>query len=324
MPIDPALAPYIPKTLYNPDGGLKVSDSDAAKVAEGVRAQVQDMPEAQAHVFMALMNSTDASQLAPNGHVPDDLDQTLQNLAGVVSGFLAMTVSGNTMDFLARAMIEQYGQQRHEAVVDRQEMRQAAQAELMTSAGKLDEEADKIQTSALTSLIVGVVSAGIQIGMTVGGSMAKIASLKGEMSAMKEFNGAESRFAGLSKDLKAGNEFAADFMKQEKQIMNDAKLAMKQAEVLGTKGGLATGVGSAIGKAGELGANYASSMGQADAKRAEADGKRADALAQGLEAQADLKKAVQEALDDMIKQIIAFVKDQQDAKSERMQAFTRV
>ena len=63
---------------------------------------------------------------------------------------------------------------------------------------------------------------------------------------------------------------------------------------------------------------------QAQAKRQEAQGSRDAARAQFEEQVAERRKAMEDALNDMIKQIIAFLKDLQDAKVDGMRAMTRV
>ncbi|WP_298958089.1 hypothetical protein [uncultured Methylobacterium sp.] len=91
--------------------------------------------------------------------------------------------------------------------------------------------------------------------------------------------------------------------------------------------GISQGVGTVAGTFGGLGqgmSGYHSTSAQATAKEQEAQGAIAAAMAQDKQATADFKKEAQQALDDMVRSIINFLKELSDAKAQQMQALTRV
>ncbi|RVU14211.1 hypothetical protein [Methylobacterium oryzihabitans] len=91
--------------------------------------------------------------------------------------------------------------------------------------------------------------------------------------------------------------------------------------------GIAQGVGTIGSTFGQLGpgvSGYQSTDAQATAKGQEAQGAIDAAMAQEKQATADVKKEAQQALDEMVRSIINFLKELSDAKAQQMQSLTRV
>ena len=266
----------------------------------------------------------------PPGEVSSGQSAQLENL-------LSASISGDTATFLARAMIKLYGEQRHENVLSRMQDGLSAQQQLMGAATQLDAQADKMQSAALTSLITTVVSSAITIGTSGASALGKtkaigqeIKAMKSEMKASKELD----NLSALQKEVKTADKagagtpgLGADLKRVEGDLNHEimsAKAAFKQAEKSQVKYGLVGQVGEGVAKSISAGGDFNSKMTESENKHSEADVKRMEAEAQYFQTQGDLAKGRAEALDDMIKQILTFVRDQQDAKAERMQAFTRV
>jgi hypothetical protein len=70
--------------------------------------------------------------------------------------------------------------------------------------------------------------------------------------------------------------------------------------------------------------NVASTWAQADAKNIEAEGSIDAAEAQEAQAAADIKKEIQQGLDDLIKAIINFLKELKEAQVNQMQSLTKL
>lgn len=277
-------------------------------------------------------------ELTPKGDA-STTGNTSEDQADRLQSIVSSSVSGDTATYLARTMMKFYSEQRHDAVLDRQTLGLAAQAELMNSAAQLDHEADKMKSAAIVSLVTTCVASAITIAtsgvslLMKGFSIGKeIKALKGEMGAMKDLGRAEESLANI-KDVKemgkVSQATAGDEGLAAKQVMNaksnlksfevQAKTAEKWAAVAGSIGQ----IGDAAGKTIAAGGEFNSKMTDSEIKHLEADAKRMDAIAEGFRTQADAKKAIIDALDDMIHQLLSFVKDMSDAKADRMRSIVR-
>ena len=262
-----------PGTSGAQNAGTTTATPDAA---QGIGGDYKDVPGAG--------NGFGSGGHASNGLTPGGGAASTGDTKAIEATLARIESSaGNALDFLARAMVEQEGKQRNEAMQDRTNMRMMAKTSLEAAAGELNKQAATMEQAAIVSLVVSCVSAAITVGAAaVGGG----------------FN-----IAGAKETEGQGGNFVSKFS--------------KIGEMIGR-------AGDGVTKAGEAGSNFASTSGKIDQTKSEANQKLDEADAQQYDAQADMKKSMQDSLDDMVKQIITFIKDQQDSKSERMAAFTKV
>ncbi len=328
--ISETLRPYVPASLFQADGTtLKpgISDAQAKEVAKGVQARAESLPPAEAKMFLSMVNNAD---LAPGGRIPADIDKALETFSATASRISSLSISSGALDFLARAMIEQSAEQRKNALNDRLAAREQAKGELLSQAGKMREEADKLSSSALTSMIVSVVMASVSIAagaISVGASVA--GAFKGVSAAKDAVAKTETAAGAAAKAGDAAPKFVDGSGKFVKSLESMGKLAEVSAADKGVKlmGALGSISGTISQSANQLGGSvsgFVSTTGQADAKRIEADGQVDAAQAQEQQAIGDVRKEQQQALDQMVQSIIQFLKDLKDAKAEQMRAFTRV
>jgi hypothetical protein len=83
-------------------------------------------------------------------------------------------------------------------------------------------------------------------------------------------------------------------------------------------------IGAGAGQGINAGGTSTDSKAQAEAKKLEAQGSRDAAEAQEAQQTADSKKQMEEALNDMIKQIINFLKEMREAEVDAMRSLTKV
>ena len=170
------------------------------------------------------------------------------------------------------------------------------------------------------------------------------ASVNGVHFVALEDEGGEAALAAmLRQQLDAGCEMI--LLAGETAIMDRADIAPRAVESSGMKIGevqTALDASQTVGKgaqnlaklgdmtsqtAGQLGqgmTRYNEASTEAASKVKDAEGQEAAASAQEKQAQGDLRKESQEALDQMVKSIIQFLKDLQEAKADQMRALTRV
>lgn len=254
-----------------------------------------------------------------------------------LESIMSSAVSGDTATYLARAMLKFYSEQRHDAVLDRQMLGLEAQGAMMASAAQIDKEADKLQTAAVVSLVTTCVASSITIAASATSAVMKgislgkeVKAMTSEMAATKEL-GAEKGLLANVKDFKAiegDPTLLEDLSTAEGSAENRvagaeskviaAKMQGKEAEKLANIGGAIGQIGDASGKVIASAGDFNAKMTDADVKHMEAGSKRLDALAENFRTQADAKKAIVDALDDMIHQVLSFVKDMADAKADRM------
>lgn len=298
------LRTYLPSSLFQADGTTLKPGVDADKaieVAQGIQAKADAMPPAEAAIFLAMV---DAADLAPGGQIPADIEGAIEAFATAASLVSTLAISSNALDFLARVMIEQAGEQRKSALQDRLSAREIAKGELLNQAGKMDEEADKLSSSAKTAMIVSVVMSSIAVVGAVAGAFAS------GFSAVKQAGALKSALAGGESMATVGSNLGA--------------MAGKASSIASSVGGAASSVAQSSNQIGQGLSGYYSTMGQADAKHLEAEGQRSAAEAQETQAEGDIAKEQQQALDQMVQSIIQFLKDLKEAKAQQMQVLTRV
>ena len=317
---------------YGADG------ADKAAKASGLAGTDQSHSSGRGHLDLSaatlpsltdFINNIQADVLGQPTEVSNGQAEQLENI-------LSASIAGDTASFLARAMIKLYGQQRHENVLERMQDGLSAQQQLMSAADQLDAEADKMQSAAIVSLVTSVVSAAITIGTSAAGAIGGIKSIKNQMSAMRSEMQATKQLGeieALDKDVESAEKLGTvtpglrgDIQRQKNDFtdqVSQAQYARKAGELNQTKFALIGQIGDSTAKLVSAAGEFNSKLSDSDIKHMEADVKRFEAEAQFYQTQGDLAKSRAEALDDMVKQIIAFVHDQQEATSERMRAFTR-
>lgn len=268
-----ALGNYQPQTFTADQTTATQGTGDPGKVGSGNNGTGGGVPDAGKKD-----GSEGTSGLTPTGKAV--LGAEVKFLEQILTGIRSS--SGNSMNFLARVMIEQEGQQRHDAVAERTAMRQLARASLLSAAGELNKQADAMQQAAIISLVVTCVTAALSMAASAVGTGIGMKGSVGEAASGSQLQSATSKLGGF---------FSA---------------AAQSAT-----------------KMGEAGANFASTEGQVEVKKSEAAQKIDEANAQQYDAQADLKKGMMEALDHMLQELIAFLKNQQDSTAERFAAFTK-
>lgn len=281
---------FLPSNFYDTSGNLTVSQDEAARVSGLVESKVAQMPPAERELFLLMLQGAD---LAPNGTVPADLGATLDRMEAAAAALNRLADMGsNSIDLLARLMVEQAGQQRKDALAERLAAREQAKSDLMDQASKMKEAADKLVSGALQNMIISIVTSLASAALSV-------------VSAAKATQGLSS-----AKDAKG----LTDGAQQAKLGVAGGHNALGQAwgggsQAVGTLGG---GIG-----------NYAQTLEQSDSKKLEAEGSMKAAEAQYAQGQADIKKEMQDALNQMIQSIINFIKEMKEAEVNMMQAITR-
>ena len=109
--IPEGLRTYLSNSLFQADGATLKPGVDADKaieVAKGIQAKAGAMPPAEAKLFLAMIGAAD---MAPGGKIPADIDKSIASLASSAALVSKMSISGNSLNFLARVMIEQAAEQ---------------------------------------------------------------------------------------------------------------------------------------------------------------------------------------------------------------------
>ncbi len=287
--------------------------------------------------------------LAPGGEVPaDDLRQAEKALAQALQAFAAAgspaeSFTGDIARLLSRIMIEQAGEARQNALRDRLNARDAAKADLLSQAGNLRDAASKMVAGAVANLVTGSLSGLLSIGaagISLGTSFGQIRNMTSNMSATKTAtetaNAATEEIGNASKILKNASLGKAD-KAQLNTVVDTATRAKTAAEQAASQAADAFRLANAkadaainLGKLGEAIGGLGKSIGsgtdahyQAMAKTSDAQATEDAAEAQYTQQTVEMKKAVQDAASDMMKQIIAFIKELRDAEVEAMRAITR-
>ncbi|KQT54068.1 hypothetical protein ASG43_00025 [Aureimonas sp. Leaf454] len=313
----------IPRSFYNADAtALTVSKSLADTVQSGVQAKFDKLPPVAKAEFLSQV-----ANLAP-GEVdtPQELTATLDRLdtaARNVSELASTVVAfvGDIAKFLGRAMIEFAGQQRQSALDDRMAARDAAKAQLLEQAKEMDQSADKMMTGAIVNAVVGGLSAavsGISAGLSVAQQGSQIKTMTGAMAETKSGNKALSDMHGIDTDVAKGVKFDIN----ANIATNKTKFDIAQA---GSQRAMTSGqIGEAVGSGMKTVGGTTDASLQADAKHDDAQGARDAADATYQQQVGDQKKELQQAMDEMIKQLISFLKDMQENEVDAMRALTKV
>lgn len=290
-----------------------------------------------------------ALDLAPDGAVPSDrLQQAEKALAQAMQAFAsagspAASFTGDVARLLSRIMIEQAGEAKQNALRDRLNAREAAKADLLSQAGNMRDAAAKMMAGAVASLVTGTISGGLSIGaaaVSLGASVGQIGNMASHMkatgTATDAANAAADEMGNASKILNSANLGKADKTRLTSVVDNAAKAktaaeqAVSQAADSFRLASAKADAAANLGRLGEAIGNLGKSIGagtdahyQAAAKASDAQAAEDAAEAQYTQQRSDMKKDVQDATSDMIKQIIAFIKELRDAEVEAMRAITR-
>jgi hypothetical protein len=285
----PSAYNLLPSSFFDPKtNALLVDEATAQQVQAGIQAKLDSLPPIGDEAFLQMV-----ADLVPGDvDTPQKLQATLDNFEAAAAQLKdasseVITFVGDISKLLARMMIEQTGQQRQNALNDRLAAREQAKGELMSQADQMDKAADKMIEGANTALVTAIISAVVQIA------------------------GATIAIAGSAFNLRAmGNAANKDAF----DIANGYTQVFQAANAIGTAGGQGINAGG----------TSTDTKAQAEAKKLEAQGSRDAAEAQEAQQQADSKKQMEEALNDMIKQIINFLKELREAEVDAMRALTKV
>lgn len=296
----------LPSSFFNPETKeLLVDEATAQSVQAGIQAKLNSLPPISRGDFQQMV-----ANLTPGDvDTPAKLEATLTmfeaaltKLGNVDSDVVAFV--GDLAKLLARLMIEQTADQRQNALNDRLLARDKAKGELMNQADQLGKAADKMIEGATTALITGLVGAGLQI-----------------LGAAVNLAGAFKALGGMGDAQKATQQAIND---ANKQAMKAAEQAFGKAQTMGQLFGTLSQIGSGLGDATKAGGTSADARLQAEGKKLEAEGSRDAAQAQEYQQIADNKKQMEEALNDMMKQIINFLKEMREAEVDAMRSLTKV
>lgn len=140
--------------------GVPGSTKNTVDVATGIQAGVAGVPDAQNKAFLSVVNSMD---LAPKASEVPVSDPELTAKMEQIQQLLNNSNSSEAARLLGRLMVELGALQRKEALNDRLLARDAAQAELKAGANKMDKAATATMSGAISSLVLGMVSAAASI-----------------------------------------------------------------------------------------------------------------------------------------------------------------
>lgn len=240
------------------------------------------------------------------GEIPPDLqarlDDALSALQDANNETLATSgSSGRSIEsFLAEAMMELASNQRKAAMENRSLGYEAAKQKANDQADQMNKAADKMDAGATTNLIISSVMAGVSMGMSAGAGIGQAKNLGGMARANKGMAGAPdpSTFA----------------MQKSNMDLSNARLNSYST---------VSGMAQSVDSMGRTGGSTKDARMQADAKREDALGAKDAADVSSAQQRADLAKGVQDAVEEMIKKIIEYVKELADAKTDMMQSITR-
>ncbi len=285
------------------------------------------LPDALKPIFQSIADKID---FAPGGKVdPAKVGETLDALKGALV-LMATTVIKDLAELIAKLTIEQNASGRDNALQGRLAARQEAKADLMGQAAKMEEAAVQALIGAAVAFAVTVVASTIAIVGSVGAfkdAGAKISDLKNAVSEVASIKDAIKAAGGMEQVTKnslqtadaALNKTANGLLSKLETANNNLMIASKQMDQITAK----SGIFQQIGQLGQAIANFSSASTQSTAKMTDAEGSRLAALAQDAQAQADVAKALYDALVDMMNKMVQFLKDMQDTEVNMMAAITR-
>jgi hypothetical protein len=285
---------YLPRSVYNSEGQLKISESEAQRISQGNAEKAANMPEAQRQIFLSMLRNV------PEGDI--DLTNLDKSMARLEAASLALynlgLMKGNIIDLLARVMIEQAGEQRQNELENRLQAREQAKQELLDQAGKMKQAADEMVKGAITALVIAVVSAVVTIALSA------------------------VQIKMASKQLDMAKTGAKDFAKGDIDA-DELKAVLDQAGAIGGKAQGWGSIGQGINNIANGFGNWGKAEFEAQAKRLEAEGTIDSAQSQYIQGQGDLRKEMQETLNQMIQAIINFIKEMKESEVNMMQSITR-
>ncbi|MBC8130162.1 MAG: hypothetical protein H7Y08_07545 [Rhizobiaceae bacterium] len=312
----------IPRSFYDAQTqAVTVSKPLADSVQTGIQAKLDTLPPVARGEFLSQV-----ANLAPGDlDTPAELTATLNRLETAARSVDAMTSTvtafvGDIAKFLGRAMIEFATQQRQNALDERMAARDAAKAQLMDQATQMDAAAAKMESGALANAILGGISAavsGISAGMSVFKQGAEIKSMTSAAADTKASN----------KAMATVNESGFDAPQLKSEIsgsLKNADVSFNLAQSRSQQAMTSAQIGEAVGTGFRIAGTATDSMMQAGAKTADAEGARDAAEATYQQQVGDQKKEIQQAMDEMIKQLINFLKEMQEAEVDAMRALTKV
>lgn len=199
------------------------------------------------------------------------------------------------IDALARVVVEEAAAQSRQALDQSRNQADAAKAQLMSQAATLRQEASQMMSGAIASLVMTVVSSTISL-VSAGMQMKALGSVENpNMEGMSEEEQKTAQSAYQTEMQKVNSQVGA---------LNMATSGITQ---------LVQGLGTFI-----------NTVYQADAKETEAKSAEDSANAQQLQSYSDQSQKISQDLGKLADQIIAILKEINDAKAQMMQSMTRV
>lgn len=276
---------YLPSSFVDQSGNLTVPEKVAEAVATGVQARIENLPPAEKQLFLDMLR---ASSLAPSSDGKYDVDGLLNRIDKVVDTFGDVSTAISNM--IGKGGIDLLARALIEMAADQRksalESRLSAREE---AKGELMQQAGTMRSEASKMIAGAIVSAIVSIasaGISIGFSMSAASNLKTGMS-------------GTGKDISVD-----DFHKGMADVRN--------------------AVGGAVKTAMDAVANMINSSLQAAAKIDQAEGTEHAAEAEEIRGKGDMAKELGDAVEEMIKAVINFLKELKDAQAEQMRSLTKL
>lgn len=277
---------YLPTSFVDKSGNLTVPEKVAEAVATGVQARIENLPPAEKQLFLDMLR---ASSLAPSSDGKYDVDGMLNRIDKIVDTFGDVSTAVSNM--IGKGGIDLLARALIEMAADQRksalESRLAAREE---AKGELMQQAGTMRSEAAKMIAGAIVSAIVQIigaGVSIGFSA----------SAMKSLDA--GKMGTLGKDLR----------------VDDFSRGM--ADVNNAIGGAVKSIGDAVG-------NMVNGMLQGAAKLDAAQGTEHAAEAEEIRGKGDMAKELGDAVEEMIKAVINFLKELKDAQAEQMRSLTKL
>ncbi|MEM8797306.1 MAG: hypothetical protein AAGE61_17230 [Pseudomonadota bacterium] len=323
---------YLPASWINSSGELTVTKQQAETFAAGIQSRIADMPEAEKGIFLAMLKSPNFTPAADPSN--SNTAAALDAFEEAASRLADLPFVADVAKLLARAMVENAGQQRKEALNQRLSSRLEAKEQLDRQAGDLSAAADKMRTGAITALVLTVVTAVVSIVM----SAVSLRGMKGNMAELKNAGQQTQQATQLSNQAAQTSKIAsntsgtaatklntqaAQMSNQANEMNVNAKISLETVSASSAKAQQTASMGGAIGGMGSSSAGAVQSLTGAQAKDLEADASEEAAEAELTKSEADVDREVQQALDEFMKHLINFIKELRDAEVEQMAAVTK-
>jgi hypothetical protein len=151
----------------------------------------------------------------------------------------------------------------------------------------------------------------------------EIKGLKDELGQINKIKNELKQLDKLKEPEKAAQK-EQELLAKEKTYEKNKEIKLEDIKQYNQEAGKAQNWGQISNQFGQGVTGFVNSMFGAEEKKTEAEGKEFEAKAQFDQSEADKAKDVQQAFEDTIKQLIAFLKDMQDSKANQMAALTKV